>query len=367
MKKIAAVLFFLLLSAALLGCTSQTAATPTVEPTTAQTEVTAPPAIETPPAATAPALEPTAVSGTPETMPPASTDSPAVSDQPASAVIPPTGSEAEACINKAGFFGDVTIPDNTPFTQGVEFVKTWKVRNEGTCAWGEGYAVAFAYGEQMDAPLTAPLPAAEPGDVIEVSVPMVSPRRDGVFTGNYQFQDAQGTRFGLNSAGQDYMWVMISVGTKMDAQPVPVPVTGACDVSPNADYVNQLLGMINQARAEDGQTALTLSSTLTAAAQDHSRDMACHSLLSHVGTDGSSWRERIAGKGYNAAAASENIYAGDPQYGGDAAGAMTWWLNSQVHRDNILSGKVTEIGIGYAYVSSSEYGGYFTLNFGRPK
>lgn len=291
---------------------------------------------------------------------------PVVAKPTAAPVIPPTGPE-EACINKAGFFGDVTIPDNTPFTQGVEFVKTWKVRNEGTCTWGEGYAVVFAYGEQMNAPLSAPLPSAAPGDIIEVSVPMVSPRRDGVFTGNWQFQDAQGNRFGLNSAGQDYMWVMIAVGTKMDAPPPPAPVVTTCDAAPNSDYVSQLLGMINQARADNGQPVLALSSTLSAAAQIHSTDMACHSLLSHVGSDGSSWRERIAASGYNAADASENIYAGDPQYGGDAAGAMDWWLNSTVHRNNILSSKVTEIGIGYAYVSGSEYGGYFTLNFGRPK
>lgn len=337
------------------------------------------------PAATMPAPLPTSAS-TPQApvnpgLPSSGSQAPAYTPSPApppvepaaesagpaaAAVIAPTGA-GEDCINKAGFFGDVTIPDNTPFTQGVEFVKTWKVRNEGTCLWGEGYAVVFAYGEQMDAPLSAPIPAAAPGDIIEVSVPMTSPRRDGVFTGNWQFQDAQGNRFGLNSAGQDYMWVMIAVGTKMDAPPPPAPVSTACDAVLNPEYIGQLLELINQARAQDGQPALSLNGALSAAAQDHSLDMACHSLLSHVGTNGSSWRERIAGKGYNAAAASENIYAGDPQYGGDAAGAMDWWLNSTVHRNNILSSKVTEIGIGYAYVSGSEYGGYFTLNFGRPK
>jgi uncharacterized protein YkwD len=35
-----------------------------------------------------------------------------------------------------------------------------------------------------------------------------------------------------------------------------------------------------------------------------------------------------------------------------------------VHHDAILDPRNTEMGVGYAYVSNSTYGGYFTVDFG---
>src|SRR5512138_1314450 len=34
---------------------------------------------------------------------------------------------------------DVTIPDGTQMTPGQQFVKTWKIKNDGICTWGAGY------------------------------------------------------------------------------------------------------------------------------------------------------------------------------------------------------------------------------------
>jgi uncharacterized protein YkwD len=111
---------------------------------------------------------------------------------------------------------------------------------------------------------------------------------------------------------------------------------------------------------------LSLNSSLSAAAFAHSQDMACQNFVSHTGSDGSNWRDRIAAQGYEAATSSENIYAGSPEFGGTPQGAFTWWMNSQIHHDNILDPDRTEIGVGYAFLASSEYGGYYTLVFARP-
>ena len=90
--------------------------------------------------------------------------------------------------------------------------------------------------------------------------------------------------------------------------------------------------------------------------------MACNGFVDHNGSDGSTWYQRVAAQGYeNSASARENIYVGDPAFGGTPQGAFDWWMNSQVHRDNILNPNVTEIGIGYVYLSGSPYGGYYTL------
>src|SRR5690349_3289746 len=44
---------------------------------------------------------------------------------------------------------DVNIPDGTPMTLNQDFVKTWKIRNTGTCSWGDGYGLIFSHGERM--------------------------------------------------------------------------------------------------------------------------------------------------------------------------------------------------------------------------
>ena len=88
-------------------------------------------------------------------------------------------------------------------------------------------------------------------------------------------------------------------------------------------------------------------------------DMACHSLLSHTGSDGSSIFQRIVAAGYNPVNYLEIIYAG-----GYPQNAFNWWMNDPVHHDAILNTGITEMGAGYAYVSNSTYGGYYTVDFG---
>ncbi len=282
----------------------------------------------------------------------------------------PPGGDGD-CIDKAAFFKDVNIPDGTSFKQDVAFTKTWQIRNEGTCTW-ENYKLVFAGGNNLNGPPSNPLPVIKPGETAEISVALRSPLQGGVYTSLWEFESAGGRRFGVNSHGKDLIWVKISVSWYDETGQATgnvIPQTGAegaCPVTQNAEYVNQVLGLINQARRGAGLNPLTLQYQLSAAAFAHSQDMACKDFIDHVGSDRSTWYDRIKAQGYSYAYASENIYVGDPAFGGTPDGAFTWWMNSEVHRKNILSTKVTEIGIGYAYRQGSTYGGYYTLNFARP-
>lgn len=275
----------------------------------------------------------------------------------------PTNVQAEVCIDKAGFFGDLTIPDDTLVKMNEDFAKTWRVRNEGTCTWN-GYQLVFAGGSILNGPPAAPLPKAAPGDIVEISVDLKAPAQGGKYISDWEFQNTTGKRFGVNSAGQDYIWTRIQVDWGPGGNPTPPPPT--CTYQETPATIAQLLVLINTARTSQGLKPLALQSQLSAAAMVHSVDMACNNFIDHTGSDGSSWYSRIKAKGYAYSYASENIYVGDPAFGGDAQGAFTWWMNSQVHRDNILSTKVTQIGIGFAYFSGSKFGGYYTLDFTRP-
>jgi uncharacterized protein YkwD len=120
--------------------------------------------------------------------------------------------------------------------------------------------------------------------------------------------------------------------------------------------------MINQERANQGMAALVISSQLTAAARQHSRDMACNNFFSHTGSDGSSPFQRISWAGFSYSAAAENIYGGSstPQQ------VFISWMNSPGHRSNMLNPVYTHIGVGYMYTATSTYGGYYTADFATP-
>lgn len=91
---------------------------------------------------------------------------------------------------------DVTIIDGTIMTPGQEFVKTWKIKNSGSCAWGEGYGLVFSYGERMDG---QPVPLGvlvQVGDEVEVSVNFKAPTAIGEYTSAWQMANASGVTFG---------------------------------------------------------------------------------------------------------------------------------------------------------------------------
>ena len=93
---------------------------------------------------------------------------------------------------------DVTVPDGTEMTPGQDFVKTWKIRNTGSCTWGTGYSAIFAYGEKMSGvaePLTS---AVAPGEEVEISVRLKAPTNSGQFASYWRMANASKSPFGEN-------------------------------------------------------------------------------------------------------------------------------------------------------------------------
>jgi uncharacterized protein YkwD len=281
------------------------------------------------------------------------------------------GVSDSVCKDSALMIADVTVPDDTQMSPGQTFTKTWRFMNNGKCKWS-GYTIAFVAGDRMASPDTAPVPETEPAATVDVSVGLTAPAADGSYTGFYELRKANGETLPIGI--ESTFWVRILIG---DAPPVVVnppaftPVSGvptvrvtapgSCNYSSSSSYQTELVNLINSARAEAGLPALTVNAALTAAAQGHSVDMACHGLISHTGSDGSSPHDRIAAAGYAASRASEIIYgSGYPQT------AFDWWMSDQIHRDEILGLYVTELGVGYAYVQGTSAGGYYTVNFASP-
>ncbi len=120
-----------------------------------------------------------------------------------------------------------------------------------------------------------------------------------------------------------------------------------------------ILQRVNAARTAAGIHPLTMNAQLVAAAQRHSDDMAQGDFLSHTGSDGSQFWERMQAAGYPMTAGAENVLF---QGALDAAGAFDQWWNSDGHRANMMSADYVEIGIAWAVSASGRY--YYTMVLG---
>lgn len=271
------------------------------------------------------------------------------------------------CTESAVLLRDVTILDGTLVKPGEKFTKTWEFLNNGTCPW-IGYTLKFAAGDQMSAPLSAPVPETLLKEKVQVSVELTAPTTNGSYTGYFTLNDSTGKDVPIGI--EKTFWVKITVGSGSPAPQATVPgstqsssggVGANCAYSQNAGYVNQIASLINQERTNAGLPALNINSQLEAAAQAHSADMACNDFLGHTGSDGSYINDRLSRAGYPLGNGfSEIIAIGTPQ------DAINQWKADGPHWDVVMNKDTTALGVGYAYYASSSYGGYITVDFGSP-
>lgn len=146
------------------------------------------------------------------------------------------------------------------------------------------------------------------------------------------------------------------------ATPTLAPTSSACAASANSGVESQVVELVNDERVAQGLAAYAVDSRLLAAARVHAADMACNHFTSHTGSDGSSVRDRVEAQGYAWSWIGENYYV----TGSGAQTAFDWWMNSELHRNNLLSPNYTQFGVGYVYDADSDFGGYFVVVFARP-
>jgi uncharacterized protein YkwD len=122
-----------------------------------------------------------------------------------------------------------------------------------------------------------------------------------------------------------------------------------------------VLADINALRREHHLAPLRVSSRLSAAARQHSSEMAARGYFSHSSANGSSFDRRIARYypmgGSRYWSVGENLLWSSPDV--DAGGALDMWWNSPEHRKNMLTARWREIGLSAVHVSGAPgtYGG----------
>ena len=141
---------------------------------------------------------------------PTPTHTPTATPSPTSLQGPPTAASVgiaptSSCYGMA-YVSDVTVPDNTTMAAGQKFTKTWRVRNNGSCAWPVGSKLNFTGGEAMSGSALTLEDAVDTGDEVELSVDMTAPSSTGTHRGNWRMSNPNGASFG------DEVYVLIRVG-----------------------------------------------------------------------------------------------------------------------------------------------------------
>ena len=117
------------------------------------------------------------------------------------------------CTDNVTFVQDVTVLDDTRFSPGENFTKTWRLSNSGTCTWTTNYALAFDGGDQMSGESPQLLTAEViPGQAIDLSVDLTAPASNGTYRGNWMLENEKDDLFGLGVNGDKPFWVQITVG-----------------------------------------------------------------------------------------------------------------------------------------------------------
>jgi hypothetical protein len=120
-----------------------------------------------------------------------------------------------SCVYRATFLADVTIPDNTVVQGGSSFIKVWRLRNDGTCAWGPGQtvtAIALVGGSALGNSTVVPLVnQINPGHAGDISVAFIAPATAGTYRSEWMLRRTNGQTFGVGAAGKTPFYVQIVV------------------------------------------------------------------------------------------------------------------------------------------------------------
>lgn len=144
-----------------------------------------------------------------------------------------TAPATPACIYGMAYVADLNLDDNNMTTPPImapnqAFVKSWRVRNSGTCEWEPDFALVYINGNRPEAIMGAQPVAVgrtvQPGATIDLAVSLVAPNTYGVFQAFFQMRDNTGKLFG------EVIWAGIQVP---NPNPPPTPIPPATQLNPN--------------------------------------------------------------------------------------------------------------------------------------
>ncbi|MGB7318710.1 MAG: CAP domain-containing protein [Planktotalea sp.] len=126
-----------------------------------------------------------------------------------------------------------------------------------------------------------------------------------------------------------------------DQGPFPLDVVGGDGYQANPTNDASFATLLTSVRTNAGVAPLTYNAQLDQAAQRHADDMFTNSFTGHIGSDGSTFQQRIAATGYVATAAGENVAQGQA----NENLVMNAWTSSPGHHSNNVNPAFEHFGL----------------------
>jgi hypothetical protein len=146
------------------------------------------------------------------------------------------GSGAVGC-NNSVYVADVTIPDDTAVTPGQSLTKTWKLQNNGSCAWTATYKVSFVSGNAMGGTATPIGISVAPGQSADISIKLTAPSTAGDAIGYWILTNDSGQNFGTSFYIKIKVGASSATGTATATTGAPTATTGAPTATTGAPTV----------------------------------------------------------------------------------------------------------------------------------
>ncbi|MGP4108001.1 CAP domain-containing protein [Virgibacillus sp. L01] len=179
----------------------------------------------------------------------------------------------------------------------------------------------------------------------------------GQFRQDQQNQDQQGQQGNQGQRDQQQQQQQQDQGQQGQMQQDQQTQDEANQTQPQKgqnEYTSTVIKLTNQERSNQGLSPLKAHKKLSNVARNKAVDMQSNGYFSHTSPTHGSPFDMMKNAGVSYQSAGENIARGQksPQQVVDA------WMNSQGHRENILNGNFTHIGVGY-----TESGNYWSQMF----
>lgn len=175
------------------------------------------------------------------------------------------------------------------------------------------------------------------------------------------FYNEARTRLGYSSARCRYPAVVgtgtttITAGTTDGNKRDSITVTVIAP--PVEQWKHDVLNLVNAERAANGLPALAWGNTCESAAQIRAEESIVK--YDHTRPDGKSWETACPSK--KGGVAGENLAAGNTAVSPETV--VQTWMNSETHRNNILSDKFTHMAVGFVFDPASPYKTYWSEFF----
>ena len=115
--------------------------------------------------------------------------------QPSPSVVAPPLFPNSKPMNR--FVMDVTFPDGTSVQPGSVFLKTWRIRNDGTNPWPENVVLCCAGGDYFSSPdIALPVDSLQPGTEADITLQLSAPERTGRHVAYFRMRTSDGVSFG---------------------------------------------------------------------------------------------------------------------------------------------------------------------------